>query len=71
MISRGYCSYCRGKTLNTEEAAATMEEIMTGEATSTQIGAFLTALRMRPDGETVEEITGLAQVMPKKRCPYI
>src|SRR5438093_562270 len=43
------------------EAAAAMEAIMTGAATGAQIGAFLTALRMK--GETVEELIGFAQVM--------
>jgi len=55
-----------GGTLSTEEAAAAMEEIMTGVATPSQMGAFLTALRLRPGGETVEEITGFARVMREK-----
>jgi anthranilate phosphoribosyltransferase len=42
----------------------TMKEIMEGNATDAQIGAFLTALRMK--GETVEEITGAAIVMREK-----
>lgn len=46
------------------EAAAAMEAIMSGGATSAQIAAFLTALRMK--GETVEELIGLAQVMRQK-----
>jgi len=40
------------------------DEIMTGQATNAQIGAFLTALRMK--GETAEEITGAAKVMREK-----
>ncbi len=55
-----------GATLSTEEAAAAMEEIMSGVATPSQMGAFLTALRLRPGGETVEEIAGLARVMRDK-----
>src|SRR6266516_1301004 len=43
-----------------------MEEIMTGSATPAQMGAFLTALRLRPGGETVEEIAGMASVMRGK-----
>ncbi|MGD9933241.1 MAG: anthranilate phosphoribosyltransferase [Dehalococcoidia bacterium] len=39
-------------TLSGEEAAAALQQIMAGEATSAQIGAFLTALRIR--GETPE-----------------
>jgi anthranilate phosphoribosyltransferase len=46
------------------EAAAAMEAIMSGAATDAQIGAFLTALRMK--GETVEELIGFAQVMRDK-----
>ena len=43
------------------QAAAAMDQIMTGEATPAQIGALVTALRMR--GETVEEIAGFASAM--------
>ena len=38
-----------------------MKEILSGQATSSQIGAFLVALRKK--GETVEEITALAKTM--------
>ena len=41
--------------LTEEEMARAMEVIMGGEATEAQIGAFITALRMK--GETVAEIT--------------
>jgi len=47
-----------------EEAAQVMEEIMEGEVTPAQFGAFVTALRLK--GETVEEIAGLARVMRAK-----
>ena len=50
-----------GGTLNSDEAAAAMDQIMTGAVTPAQIGAFVTALRMR--GETVEEIAGFAAAM--------
>jgi anthranilate phosphoribosyltransferase len=53
-----------GADLTHEESAASMKEIMSGEATNTQIGAFLTALRMK--GETSDEITAFTSVM--KQC---
>lgn len=50
-----------GKELTIEQASAAMDAIMTGQATGSQIGALLTALRMR--GETVGEIAGFASTM--------
>jgi anthranilate phosphoribosyltransferase len=50
-----------GNDLSTEQADAAMTQIMVGEATQAQIGAFLAALRMK--GETVAEITGCASAM--------
>lgn len=47
--------------LQEEEAEAVMQQIMTGDATDAQIGAYLMALRMK--GETTEEITGSARAM--------
>jgi anthranilate phosphoribosyltransferase len=41
-----------------------MEAVLTGLATSAQIGSFLTALRMK--GETVDEITGAARALRAK-----
>jgi anthranilate phosphoribosyltransferase len=54
----------RGADLTQEQAAAAMEEIMTGVATPAQIGAFLTALHIK--GETEAEIAGMAEVMRDK-----
>lgn len=47
--------------LSREEMTSAMTEVMTGKATPAQIGAFLVALRMK--GETIDEITGAAEVM--------
>ena len=50
-----------GRNLSPAEAETVMETIMTGQATQAQIGAILTALRMK--GETPEEIAAFAKVM--------
>lgn len=52
------------RSLSEEEAAGCMEELMTGEATPAQFGAFVTALRMK--GESADEIAGMARVMREK-----
>ena len=51
-------------SLSEPEMAECMNEIMEGRATDAQIGAFLTALRIK--GETVDEITGAARTMRGK-----
>lgn len=66
MIREAIAHITTGAVLKEDEAAAVMEEIMTGVATQAQMGAFLTALRLRPGGETVEEIAGLARIMREK-----
>ena len=50
--------------LSSEEIKNLFDILMSGEATDSQIGAILTALRMK--GETVEEISSAAQVMREK-----
>jgi len=52
------------RDLSGDQAARVMDEVMTGEATPAQIGAFLTALRIK--GETATEIAGMARVMRDK-----
>jgi anthranilate phosphoribosyltransferase len=54
----------QGKTLSESEAEAAFDIIMSGNATPSQMGAFLMALRVR--GETVEEIAGAARIMRAK-----
>ena len=50
-----------GKNLSQADMCAAFDLIMSGEATPAQIGAFITALRMK--GETVDEIAGGAESM--------
>ncbi|QFR32474.1 anthranilate phosphoribosyltransferase [Ancylobacter sp. TS-1] len=53
-----------GTTLTRAEAAAAFDVMMSGEATPSQIGAILMALRVR--GEDVEEIAGAVSTMRAK-----
>jgi anthranilate phosphoribosyltransferase len=53
-----------GKSLTREEARSAFDVLMSGEATPSQIGGLLMALRVR--GETVEEITGAVETMREK-----
>ena len=50
-----------GKDLDESETSLIAEEMMSGLATQSQMGAFLTALRMK--GETIDEIVGFARAM--------
>lgn len=61
MIKEALSKVVSGNDLTMAEARDVMTEIMQGQATQAQIGAFLTALRMK--GETADEITGCAQAM--------
>ena len=53
-----------GASLSREEAASAFDAVMSGEATPSQMGGLLMALRVR--GETVEEITGAVTAMRSK-----
>ena len=53
-----------GATLSREEAANAFDRMMSGEATPSQMGGLLMALRVR--GETVDEITGAVTTMRAK-----
>jgi anthranilate phosphoribosyltransferase len=53
-----------GATLGRDEATSAFEQMMSGEATPSQMGALLMALRVR--GETVDEITGAVTAMRAK-----
>jgi anthranilate phosphoribosyltransferase len=56
-----------GATLSREEAASAFDSVMSGEATPSQMGGLLMALRVR--GETVDEITGAVSAMRAKMLP--
>jgi anthranilate phosphoribosyltransferase len=53
-----------GASLSREEAASAFDAVMSGEATPSQMGGLLMALRVR--GETVDEITGAVTAMRSK-----
>src|SRR5580698_4549021 len=53
-----------GATLSRDEAASAFDSMMSGEATPSQMGGLLMALRVR--GETVDEITGAVTAMRSK-----
>jgi anthranilate phosphoribosyltransferase len=53
-----------GASLTREEAANAFDRMMSGEATPSQMGGLLMALRVR--GETVDEITGAVTTMRAK-----
>src|SRR6201995_2572104 len=53
-----------GASLSRDEAAAAFDSMMSGEATPSQMGGLLMALRVR--GETVDEITGVVSAMRAK-----
>ena len=61
MIQEGIQKLVDRKDLTHQESQEIMKEIMSGKATSAQIAAFLTALRMK--GETITEITAFAEIM--------
>ena len=64
MIKEALVLLSAGKDLDRATMVGVMDEIMEGQATPAQIGAFLMGLRIK--GETVDEITGAAQVMRAK-----
>ena len=67
MIKKAIAKVVEHENLTEGEMIEVMNQIMSGECTPAQIGAFITALRMK--GETVEEITGAARVMRERATP--
>ena len=64
MIKEAIETLVVGRSMSMEEAAAVMRQVMEGESTPAQLGAFLAALRAK--GETPEEMAGMATVMREK-----
>ncbi len=67
MIRQAIAKVVENHSLTEGEMIEVMNQIMSGESTPSQIGSFITALRMK--GETVEEITGAARVMREHATP--
>lgn len=61
MIKQAIYSVLNKEDLSIETAKSVMNEIMSGNASPSQIGAFLAAMRMK--GESIDEITACAMVM--------
>lgn len=57
------------KDLTREQAADAMRLLMSGEASPVQVSALLMGLRVK--GETIDEITGFAQVMRDMAVPIL
>lgn len=67
MIKEAIAKLVEKQDLTEPEMIDAMNQIMGGEATPAQIGAFVTALRMK--GETIPEIIGAAKVMRARATP--
>ncbi|MDE6024208.1 MAG: anthranilate phosphoribosyltransferase [Lachnospiraceae bacterium] len=63
MIKEAIAKVVNGTNITRDEALSVMDEIMGGEATPAQVGAFLSGLHIK--GETVEEIAACAEGMRK------
>ncbi|MBT5829758.1 MAG: anthranilate phosphoribosyltransferase, partial [Candidatus Latescibacteria bacterium] len=66
-IQEAIAKLIEGQNLARDEMTGVMNQIMSGDATDAQIGAFLIALRIK--GESVDEIVGAASVMREKATP--
>jgi anthranilate phosphoribosyltransferase len=67
MIKQAIAKLVERQDLTEPEMIGAMNQIMGGEATPAQVGAFITALRMK--GETIPEIIGAARVMRAHATP--
>jgi anthranilate phosphoribosyltransferase len=66
-LTKAIDALASGHDLAQEEASEVLAEIMAGDASETEIAAFLIALRTK--GETVEELAGLAATMRALATP--
>jgi anthranilate phosphoribosyltransferase len=64
MIREAISRLVAGENISEDDSRQVAHEIMSGDATPTQIASFITALRIR--GETVENIVGFARTMREK-----
>ena len=67
ILTRAIDALASGHDLPREQAGAVLGEIMRGDASESQIAAFLIALRTK--GETVDELAGLAGTMRALATP--
>lgn len=67
MIQQATAKLIDNQNLTYDEAAAVMNEIMSGETTPVQTAAFLATLSTK--GETIEEITACAAIMRSHATP--
>ncbi|MBU4532437.1 MAG: anthranilate phosphoribosyltransferase [Firmicutes bacterium] len=67
MIQQAIQNAVSGNHLSSVAAEEVMTEIMSGGATPAQVGAFLTALRLK--GETEDEVAGFVRAMRRKATP--
>ena len=67
IIKEAISKIVKGYDLTESEMEITMLDILAGQATPAQVGAFLSALRIK--GETVDEICGAAQALKSRLTP--
>jgi anthranilate phosphoribosyltransferase len=67
LIQTALARVVEGHSLTREQARATMEQILAGEASPSQIAGLAIALRM--NGETPEELAGMAEAMRVRMAP--
>lgn len=64
MVETSIRSVLNGGDLTYQAAREVMQEMMQGDMSDAQMGAFLAAMRMK--GETIDEITACAEIMREK-----